>query len=107
MGWNPFPVDYRISTRSTVATTIDTSVNTQTATATPTPTPLARSITLTVNRNRIVPYLSHCLKKCQTMIDAKAYLHWYERYGCGMEVFEEAFRSIQTVIDSYNSLTRK
>ena len=35
------------------------------------------------------------------MFNAKAYLHWYERYGVTADHFQEAFESVQQICDDY------
>ena len=41
---------------------------------------------------------------CRNMYNAKAYVHWYSRYGIENTDFEIAMDKIETIVQSYNSV---
>lgn len=81
--WNPFPVDFWISAKNSIVSTA------------------AKSLTVGSNYSNIIPQLEGILQSSQTKLSARAYLHWYEKYGCTNEDFVVAFDKLQTVIDAY------
>lgn len=84
--WNPFPVDFWVSSKETGQ-------------------PTAKSLTVGSNYSNIIPQLEAMLQSSRTKLEARAYLHWYEKYGCTREDFLEAFDNIQTVVDAYKDAT--
>ena len=44
------------------------------------------------------------MHQARLMYEERAYLHWYEKYGCEEDTFKEAFDVMQTIIDDYASL---
>ena len=42
----------------------------------------ASSVTIATNHSSITEHLSSICYGAQLKYDAKAYLHWYEKYGC-------------------------
>ncbi|XP_072031063.1 tubulin delta chain-like [Amphiura filiformis] len=81
--WNPFPVDFWISSRN---------INSHPGTS---------SITVCANSSSIVEYTESVFKRAQDMFQAKAYLHWYQRYGCDETTFLESFETLNGVINEY------
>ncbi len=63
----------------------------------------AASLTACVNRTRISACLEHLLVRARNMFSARAFLHWYLRHGCEELDFLEAFDTVQSIIDSYNT----
>jgi hypothetical protein len=41
------------------------------------------------------------LRRLRALLDAKAYLHWYERYGVGKFQIESAMETMRCVVDEY------
>ena len=64
------------------------------------------SLTIAINRNRCVDYLEDVLERASRQYEARAYLHWYEKYGVGASYFEHAFDTLRSVCDTYAHLTR-
>jgi hypothetical protein len=78
MDWNPFPVDiwfgrYSAKNRGFPLTLLDLDSR-----------PMKKTPSLTVGANcgRITPYLQLTFDKAWQKYNAKAYLHWYEKYNC-------------------------
>ena len=84
VSWNPFPVDFWFSYEPHLRD--------------------RKTATVLVNSSAIAEYMESVLQRAKLMYFEKAYLHWYERYGCGGNVFQEAFETVQNTIDSYNQL---
>lgn len=100
--WNPFVFDYKVTPLPPLSM--------QTALPAPSdrPTriPRGRSITTCVNRSRIVEYLTETVTKANAMLEARAYVHWYERFGCGMEEFLHSAQVLEDVIADYHTMCR-
>lgn len=79
--WNPYPYDYRITPEKCLQG--------------------GRSVTVASNRPRIANHLQTVLEKAKNMYNSRAYMHWFEKYGCDDERFEASFEIVQSVIDSY------
>lgn len=86
--WNPFPVDFWVSSKDTGQTA-------------------AKSLTVGSNYSNVVPQLEAMLQSSRTKLEVRAYIHWYEKYGCTCEDFLEAFDNVQTVVDAYKDATRE
>eukprot|EP00698_Gefionella_okellyi_P024387 TRINITY_DN8581_c0_g1_i9.p1 TRINITY_DN8581_c0_g1~~TRINITY_DN8581_c0_g1_i9.p1 ORF type:complete len:350 (-),score=45.15 TRINITY_DN8581_c0_g1_i9:23-1072(-) len=63
---------------------------------------LNRCISAVGNRSNICSLLHRIALRSRSMFDARAYVHHYERFGCGKENFLAAFETLRTVVDSYN-----
>ena len=48
--------------------------------------------------------LVHALQRARAMLECRAYLHWYERYGTKEADFVAAFDEMDSVIESYQGL---
>ncbi|XP_063955431.1 tubulin delta chain-like isoform X1 [Lytechinus pictus] len=83
--WNPFPIDFWIGKQQGVLPK-DTS-----------------SMTMCVNTSRIVSMMQRVQSRARSMYDARAFLHWYQRYSCDETEFEEAFATVNQVIRDYES----
>ena len=82
--WNPFPVDFWFSQEPALQET--------------------KCMSLLSNTSLVTPYLETVQEKSSKMLQSKAYLHWYQKYGVERETFESALDSLQTTIDSYSNL---
>ena len=47
-------------------------------------------MTLVANRSAVGAYLAAAASRAGRLLDAGAYVHWYERYGCDAEDIAEA-----------------
>nr|XP_006815929.1 PREDICTED: tubulin delta chain-like [Saccoglossus kowalevskii] len=88
VSWNPFPVDVWISDMN------------------PASFPGTASMTIAANRSNIIEYTEHILERSKEMFDAKAYLHWYWKYGCEQQDFLDAFDTLETVVSNYKDAVR-
>eukprot|EP00741_Cyanophora_paradoxa_P024505 tig00022075_g23660.t1 len=59
---------------------------------------------VTAQPERVAGLLEHFLSRARAMFDARAYLHWYGRYGCGAEEMEAAFEEAATAAAAYRAL---
>ena len=82
--WNPFPVDHWMSHEPALGQT--------------------KLVSVLANSSVILDYVGTVHEKASVMFKEKAYLHWYERYGCEKRIFEHAFDSVQGIIDNYNNM---
>jgi hypothetical protein len=67
----------------------------------------ARTLTVAANTTWMVPSLVRCVARCDAMIRAGAYLHWYERFGVGAEDVEAAAESLARVVEAYADVGRR
>jgi hypothetical protein len=96
--WNPFTIDLWSSKYA--INEPESTTNTNNAAKTKT-----NSLTLAVNRNKCVDYLSDVLSISKKKFVARAYLHWYEKFNVGDDHFEKAFENLGQIIDSYTQMT--
>ena len=82
--WNPHPFDIKIAKNEAFKEY-----------------PMDRSLTLCSNRNSIIEPLEHIIDQARAKYDAKAYLHWYHRYGLEDSLFEQSFETMETVVQNY------
>ena len=66
---------------------------------------MAASSTVCVNRGYSAARFESTVTKARGMVDAGAYLHWYQRYGCEKDQLLEAFEATETVCDNYRYLS--
>lgn len=68
--------------------------------------PGEKSSTLTAasNHGRITHWLQMALDKAKAMYTAKAYLHWYWKYGADKSDFEKAFEATEIIIENYREM---
>jgi hypothetical protein len=71
-----------------------------------TPQPQPRTLTVASNSTWMVPALEHCVGRCAALLEAKAYLHWYERFGVTAEHVLVAAESVRAAADAYRSVQR-
>eukprot|EP00741_Cyanophora_paradoxa_P001241 tig00000074_g1198.t1 len=98
--WNPFPFDVRFSEASAPAPSKSAAPSKRAADAPP-PPPVVTAVS---NRSGVAGLLEHFLSRARAMFDARAYLHWYGRYGCGAEEMEAAFEEAATAAAAYRAL---
>ncbi|CAE1265252.1 TUBD [Acanthosepion pharaonis] len=68
--------------------------------------PGEKSSTLTAasNHGRVTHWLQMALDKAKAMYTAKAYLHWYWKYGADKSDFEKAFEATEIIIENYREV---
>ena len=97
--WNPFTIDFWSSN-----TTITEPRSSPSAVKSSSKSDASASLTLALNRDKCVDYLSEIKEKAMLKFTSKAYLHWYEKFRVGQQDFLDAFANLQEMIDSYNSI---
>ncbi|XP_052080636.1 tubulin delta chain-like [Mytilus californianus] len=85
VSWNPFSIDIWTAKTNSIGPK-DTA-----------------SITVASNSESIVEYLKTVYERSRVKFAAKAYLHWYHKYGVTNEDFEEAFNVVEDIIQNYKS----
>lgn len=70
------------------------------------PSPQPRTLTLAANSTWLAPTLEHCVGRAAALLEARAYLHWYERFGVTAEHLTVALESVQATADAYRALQR-
>uniref|UniRef100_A0A8C5PDE0 Tubulin delta chain n=1 Tax=Leptobrachium leishanense TaxID=445787 RepID=A0A8C5PDE0_9ANUR len=87
VAWNPRPVHCWIDSQNIVD-----------------PTCHSLSLTVCANHSSAADLISRVSQRAQAMYTARAYLHWYQRYGCEDEDFELAFQTLDEVVEEYSRL---
>ena len=85
VSWSPYPIDVWTA-KSNIIGPKDTA-----------------SITVASNSESIVEYLETVYERSKLKFNAKAYLHWYNKYGTTNEDFGEAYGVIEDIIKDYKS----
>eukprot|EP00106_Octopus_bimaculoides_P021848 XP_014789290.1 PREDICTED: probable tubulin beta chain CG32396 [Octopus bimaculoides] len=85
VSWNPCPVDYWSADHCL-------------------PGEKVSSLTLASNTGYVTDFLEKTLYKAKRMHENKAYLHWYWKHGASQNDFENAFETVQSIIDNYEAL---
>ena len=91
VSWNPFPVD--------VWRGDDDSVRVPRLKK-----PKESSLTACSNSNRFVPLVRRMTEKTKTLLNAGAFLHWFERHGCDGAQIRQAADDLETVLRNYEDL---
>lgn len=55
------------------------------------------------NRSRIIQQIEHVARRAQEMIEARAFLHWYEQYGCSRTDISRAVEQLWDLSDAYRA----
>lgn len=87
--WNPFPVDVWVDHAGYSKPRVKLKHG-------------QKSLTLCNNLSSLAT--GHCndvLESAKLKFKAKAYLHWYERYGTSSSDFEDAFEVLQDIVNEY------
>jgi len=61
-----------------------------------------KSLTIASNKTTVITPLSDLVQTSKAKFKAKAYLHWYHKYGCSDDRFSTSFEVLEEVIDNYN-----
>ncbi|CAI9737073.1 tubulin delta chain-like [Octopus vulgaris] len=85
VSWNPCPVDYWSADHCL-------------------PGEKVSSLTLASNTGYVTDFLEKTLYKAKRMHENKAYLHWYWKHGASQNDFENAFETVQRIIDNYEAV---
>ena len=59
------------------------------------------SISEVASRSSVIGLVEHSVKRATIAWRAGAYIHWYERYGCGKEAVREAIEQMEVVVSCY------
>ncbi|KAG2453739.1 hypothetical protein HYH02_001950 [Chlamydomonas schloesseri] len=64
------------------------------------------SLTSVANRSSVVGLMENTVRRALALVDAGAYVHWYERHGCSAAAVREAAGGLLDVADCYRQLHR-
>ncbi|KAK2855005.1 hypothetical protein Q7C36_006874 [Tachysurus vachellii] len=84
--WNPFPVDHWTDPRNEANVCLS-----------------ARMLTVCSNHSSVTRLLGHVAQRATEMLKARAYLHWYERYGIETEEFQRALNTLSDLTENYET----
>ncbi|XP_027005362.2 tubulin beta-8 chain-like isoform X3 [Tachysurus fulvidraco] len=84
--WNPFPVDHWTDPRNEANVCLS-----------------ARMLTVCSNHSSVTRLLGHVAQRATQMLKARAYLHWYERYGIETEEFQRALNTLSDLTENYET----
>ncbi|MEW5299626.1 MAG: hypothetical protein WDW36_002621 [Sanguina aurantia] len=62
------------------------------------------SLTAVSNRSNCISTISAAAERVVRTVEAGAYMHWYEKYGCSRDAISYAAEQLQDVADSYRLL---
>lgn len=62
-----------------------------------------KSLTLVSNGDGMLPCLLHCVERCEALVRAGAYMHWYERFGVTPGHIKAAAESVLDVVEAYGA----
>jgi hypothetical protein len=65
-----------------------------------------RSMTIAANRVNVIKPMIKLLASARSKFTAGAYLHWYEKYACGRDDFQQAFETVDKIIRDYQNSLR-
>ncbi|XP_053569698.1 tubulin delta chain-like [Bombina bombina] len=85
--WNPFPIDYWTASENI----LDPSCH-------------SHSLTVCANHSNAADLMKSVIQRAQAMYEARAYLHWFNKYGCEDEDFQMAFDTLKCVVEEYSQL---
>jgi len=60
-------------------------------------------LSLVANRSSTVGLLGNTLERARSICNAGAYMHWYEKYGCGQAAIQEAIEQVSDVVECYRA----
>ncbi|XP_013409803.1 tubulin delta chain [Lingula anatina] len=88
VSWNPYPVDF------------------WTGKFNPAGGKDASSVTMAANYTNFLSPVEYMMSQSKLMYDAGAYLHWYWKYGCTRDDFDQAFESVSDIVTNYKEAVR-
>ncbi|ETW01220.1 hypothetical protein H310_06809 [Aphanomyces invadans] len=62
------------------------------------------SITVCSNGTNVVPTVETLLARARHQFQARAYLHWFAKYGIDCDDFTDSFERTQAIVDEYSAL---
>lgn len=66
---------------------------------------ISHSITVCTNDDSHINCFQTILDGARIKFESKAYLHWYQRYGCEEEDFQQCFATLQQIAENYKFIT--
>ena len=66
----------------------------------------AQSLAVLVNHGRLCGYVRGVVEEGRRMYARGSYVHWYEKFGCGRERFEDAFERVERIATDYEQWTK-
>lgn len=63
----------------------------------------AMSLTAVANRSSVVGLLAKTVEQANSIMEAGAYLHWYDKYGVSREALSSALQLVSDVADCYRT----
>ena len=66
----------------------------------------AQSLAVVANHGRLCPYVAGVVAAGRRMYERKSYVHWYEKFGCGRDKFEDAFDCVENIVAEYEQWTK-
>lgn len=81
VAWNPYPAEI-LAAKSAA-------------------TPSSSSLSVCSNGTAVLPSLAALLFRARSMLSARAYLHWYERFGFHSDELKQSFEGVLCILDSY------
>ncbi|KAF0690260.1 Aste57867_18334 [Aphanomyces stellatus] len=79
------------------------SMNVSTAPASP--TVALSSLTVCSNGTNVIPTIYSLLERAEKQFEARAYVHWFKKYGVDDNYFEESFTKAVDILNEYTTLT--
>ncbi|RHY47831.1 hypothetical protein DYB34_008745, partial [Aphanomyces astaci] len=64
------------------------------------------SVTVCSNGTNIVPIVETLLERAARQFHARAYVHWYAKFGVDTDYFTESFVHTQAIVDEYHALNQ-
>ncbi len=65
------------------------------------------SLTICSNRTNFVDLFDKVIDQASTKLAAKAYLHWYYRYGASDSLFSESIETVRKVQEDYKEVLQE
>ncbi|XP_064203228.1 uncharacterized protein LOC135261154 [Anguilla rostrata] len=86
VSWNPFPIDHWTDPRDQLGCSSS-----------------SQCLTVCSNHSSASDLLAQVWRRAGEMIQARAYLHWYQRHGLETQDFQHALDDLSTVMQEYNT----
>lgn len=64
---------------------------------------LNKGVVVAANRTRVIELVEHVARRAQEMLEAKAFLHWYEQFGTQRGDVARAVECLWDISDSYRA----
>lgn len=86
VSWNPFPIDHWTDPNNQFGDSVS-----------------SRLLTVCSNHSSVSCLLGHVVQRARDMLQARAYLHWYQRFGVEESDFQQALDTCCSVIEEYTT----